>query len=411
MMRLRLAAMALALSSAPAAAQGTGARTNAWLAAVRTHQGGELDDAFDDDREMVARRRPGGDRGRAGGGRRDAHGGPRPPHRHRDGRARAGRHQARGRFGRRHPPDRRPGCGTRRALEAWEIGRQIAQALLAREGGEPVARRWYRAAGALLQQWGDCATLRLHDEAGLAALKDDAILALYEGTRHQLYADPRVQAFVSGARRRGGTRGMLVMGDGMNSGTLEDSGTFAGYVRRPTGGRLIDEDVMKPGKRHPFAPQAPAIELDSAERELRRALGLNPRLTEATIRLAHVLLAKGRAQEAAELVRPLASPSLPPFLDFYAALVLGRSTEKLGQPAEARAAYERAVARFPNAQSARIALSRVVVADGRTGDGFQTVVAVVGPKMAPGIDPWSAYFRFHDPDASTLLAALKAGVK
>jgi tetratricopeptide (TPR) repeat protein len=293
----------------------------------------------------------------------------------------------------------------------WEIGRALAGVLRAQPGGEPIARLWYRATGALLQQWGDCAALRLHVEAGQAALESDAVLALYDGTRHQLYADPRVQAYGAGARRATGSRGMLVMGDGMNSGTLADSGTFAGYARQRTGGRLIDEDVMKPGSRHPFAPQAPAIELDAAERELRRALLLDPRLTEATVRLAHVLLAKGRAQEAAGLVRPLTPPALPPFLDFYAALVLGRSAEKLGQAAEARSAYERAVARFPNAQSARIALSRVVVADGRTADGLQSVVAVVGPTVTPGIDPWSAYFRFHDPDASTLLAELKAATR
>ena len=61
-------------------------------------------------------------------------------------------------------------------------------------------------------------------------------------------------------------------------------------------------------------PKATKIELGIAERELRRALTLDPTLHEARIRLAHVLGAAGRPSAGGEVVRPALEAPLPPFL-------------------------------------------------------------------------------------------------
>ena len=59
---------------------------------------------------------------------------------------------------------------------------------------------------------------------------------------------------------------------------------------------------------------ATSVELGVAERELRRALTLDPALHEARIRLAHVLSRLGDHRQAVEVVRPALEAPLPPFL-------------------------------------------------------------------------------------------------
>ena len=99
---------------------------------------------------------------------------------------------------------------------------------------------------------------------------------------------------------------------------------------------------------------------------------------------------------------------LPPFLEFYAAVILGRSEEQLGRFDEAGVAYARAAARFPGAQSAEIGRSRVELAQGRAADALKILVDVVGPSSTEQPDPWLDYLKRHDPDAETLLQAWRA---
>jgi tetratricopeptide (TPR) repeat protein len=152
-------------------------------------------------------------------------------------------------------------------------------------------------------------------------------------------------------------------------------------------------------------------ELGVAERELRRALTLDPALHEARIRLAHVLFALGDDRQAAEVVRPALDAALPPYLEFYAALILGRSEEQLGNFADAGVAYARAAARFPGAQSAEIGRSRVALAQGQAVGALKILDDVVGPFATEKPDPWLDYLKRHDPDSDALLRTWRAGVK
>ena len=112
------------------------------------------------------------------------------------------------------------------------------------------------------------------------------MLLLYEGTLHQGYADARVQSYVAWVRSREAA---------------------AGQVRRTLS--IDDADT----------------ELGIAERALRRALAIDPSLVEARIRLAHVLDARGKSAEASALARQALASPLPKFLEYYGAMVLGRS--------------------------------------------------------------------------------------
>jgi tetratricopeptide (TPR) repeat protein len=271
----------------------------------------------------------------------------------------------------------------------WPITRQIAAGLATRPVEAPRVAAWYRATAALMQQWGDCDLLGVHLQVGQALFADDPVLALYQGTLRQVFGDPRLYDYL---RKRGSTEGLGKPPLASRHGASTGASIRFGPV--PTG-----------------VPNATRVELGVAMRELRRALALDPTLHEARIRLAHVLSRLGDDREAVEVVRPALEAQLPPFSEFYAAMILGRSEEQLGRFAEAGVAYARAAARFPGAQSAEIGLSRVALAQGRTADALKTLVAVVGPFSTEQPDPWLAYLKEHDPDAGTLLAAWRAGLK
>ena len=263
----------------------------------------------------------------------------------------------------------------------WEIARQIAAGLGTRPVEAPRVAAWYRATAALMQQWGDCDLLGVHLQVGQALFADDPVLALYQGTLRQVFGDPRLYDYL---RKRGSTEGFGRPPAASRNGPLPTSAS-----------RL---------------PNATRVELGVAERELRRALTLDPALHEARIRLAHDQSRLVDDRQAVEVVRPALEAPLSPFSEFYAALILGRSEEQLGRFDEAGVAYARAAARFPGAQSAEIGRSRVALAQGRAADAPKILVDVLGPYSTEQPDPWLSYYRQHDPDAETLLKAWQAGV-
>jgi tetratricopeptide (TPR) repeat protein len=255
----------------------------------------------------------------------------------------------------------------------WGLARLLAAALAKDPAAPPLARAWFRAVGALYQHWADLGQLRAHLAAAAELVPDDPVLLLYEGTLHQGYADARVQSYVT--RLRGPEhlpdRFVLTL-------SIEDADT----------------------------------ELGIAERALRRALAIDPSLVEARIRLAHVQGARGLSAEAIALARQALASPLPKFLEYYGAMVLGRTEARLGHHAEARAAFERAAARYPHSEAAQVALSHVSLAEGRPADGVAALVRALGPDAPERIeDPWSWYFRQHEPDAQSCLDDLRRSVK
>lgn len=256
----------------------------------------------------------------------------------------------------------------------WGFARLLAIALTKDPASASIGRTWFRAVGALYQQWADLGQLREHLTAAAEHVPEDPVLLLCEGALHQAYADPRVQSYLTPLRNG-------------------QPGSRDGAFRTPSIGDA-------------------GTELGIAERVLRRALANDPSLAEARVRLAHVLSARGKAAEAAALARQTLAAPLPSFVEYYGAMVLGRAEAQLGHPAEARVAFERAAARYPHSQAARVALSRLDLAAGHAAEAVEALVRMLGSGTPERIeDPWPWYFRLHQPDAQSYLDALREGVK
>lgn len=267
----------------------------------------------------------------------------------------------------------------------WVFGRQIAVVLAPDPGESAGVLQWFRAVAAALEEWGDYDVAAVHLEAAEPLFPRDGMLALYRGTLYQTLGDARLQDYMRGRLRDTAT--VLRRLDAMN---------------RPPRAEL-------PQLRR--FPRTSLAQLEMAERELRLAITLDPALPEARIRLAHVLSRLADDQGAADAVRPALDAPLPPFLEFYAALILGRSEEHLGRFAEADAAYARAAARFPDAPTPRIGRSRVALARGRGAEALAMVVDVSTRPVAKDADPWLSYLRQHEPTGHAQLAAWWAALK
>jgi hypothetical protein len=273
----------------------------------------------------------------------------------------------------------------------WPFARQLAAALATRLPQRPRVVAWYRATAALMQGFRDVDLLAKHLEAGQTLFLDDPVLALYQGTLRQTFGDPRLQDYLA---RRGSTEGF---------------GLPPEASRRDIAAKAASLDsrivLGAPSRARDGLPDTSKIELRVAERELRRALTLDPDLHEARIRLAHVLGRLGDDRQVVALLQPALEAPLSPFLEFYAALLVGRSEEQLGHFAEAGLAYQRAAARFPGAQSAEIGRSRVALAQGRPADAVQILLHVAGPHETERADPWLEYLQSHDLDGEAMIRA------
>lgn len=255
--------------------------------------------------------------------------------------------------------------GSPRRTFQWDAGRLLASTIAKHPQGEPIACAWFRTVAALLQHWGDLGAVGVHlDHAG-GLFPDDPVLTLYSGALHEAYAGARVQAYMAKARRGDWWYGV--------------------------------------GK--------PAAELGMAEGVLRRALGIDPALVEARIRLAHVVGERGRPDEAVALAREALAGPLPRFLEYYGAMILGQNAGRLGDAAAAKAAFDRAATVFPYAQAARVASSQAALAAGRSEEAVAAILAAIGPDApADRRDPWAWYHRLHEPQAASLVVELRASV-
>src|SRR5262245_42754831 len=195
----------------------------------------------------------------------------------------------------------------------WDVARRLIASMPAGTERTRIARRFYRATAAVLQQWGELPELTTHLAVGRRLLGDDAVLLLYEGTIHQAYAGPRYQRVFDERVRASFPRSASVAPPGMP--TVKD-----------------------------LPPTVPSVRgsRSQAERLFRRALALDPALAEARVRLAHVLSDAGRHNEAVAELKQMGAAPRPPFIDYYASLMIGRVSRTRGQLDAARPAFEHA---------------------------------------------------------------------
>jgi tetratricopeptide (TPR) repeat protein len=243
----------------------------------------------------------------------------------------------------------------------WTIGRALLDEI--KPGRDAMVRLWYVATSTWMQR--DKQYNPSHLAHARELFPDDATIAFLSGTHAEAYADAGIQAVVKTA-------------------TL------------PTG------FVLKIGSSD--------AEMKTAETFLERAVKVDPSFNEAHLHLGHVLLARGKPQEAVAELQRAASTTTDPLIQYYAALFLGAGEEALSHYDAARVSYERAVAVFPRAQSPRLALSALNASRGNR----TAAVASIGPLFAlPGDaeyrdDPWWRYTTLQGRRAGDLLEQLYA---
>ncbi len=152
--------------------------------------------------------------------------------------------------------------------------------------------------------------------------------------------------------------------------------------------------------------------LSKAERYYRDALAADPRLDEARVRLARVLVLRGRHEMALQALDGRIEAIAVPETRYFGYLVLGQAHEGLQHLETARAAYRQAIDLFPGAQSATLAIARL---EHRRGDKAASVGALgrlFDRSAGDRGDPWTQYFVTGPARHSAeLLEALRAPFK
>jgi tetratricopeptide (TPR) repeat protein len=124
---------------------------------------------------------------------------------------------------------------------------------------------------------------------------------------------------------------------------------------------------------------------------LQQAIGVDPTLAEAHLRLGRVYGLEGRLDEAAEQLSWVLEKDHDRQRLFVAHLLLGRVREEQGRPAEAALRYRAAQALVSDAQSAAVALSYSRLLAGDVAGSRDSLVARIARERPAGIDPWLLY--------------------
>ena len=124
------------------------------------------------------------------------------------------------------------------------------------------------------------------------------------------------------------------------------------------------------------------------------------------LRLAHVRLLQGDTPTAARLGDAVAERTETPDVAYLANLLSGAALEQNGDLASASLRYRRAVERFPQGQSARIALSEVLQRQGRYDEARRVIEGLLG--MAEDVrEPWWGFMMDGEDQINGMLASLR----
>jgi len=226
-----------------------------------------------------------------------------------------------------------------------------------------LARLWYRTTTAWLARAYKLADLKEHLEKAAWAFGNDAATRFDRGCLYETFASRRVRALIASTEATG-----------------------------------VSFDV--PTER---------ASLVEAARSFRDALELDPRMAEARVRLGRVLLLAGRRDDGvAELARGLDDASRSDSR-YDAYLFLGRAAEDDERLAEARGFFESALALFPRAQSAGLALARLAGQAGETDGERDQAIGVLNMFWddTGRDDPWWTYHEGIGREADRLVAELR----
>lgn len=250
----------------------------------------------------------------------------------------------------------------------WDVARLLVARLV--QHAPEMARhpeQWYVAVSSYLYAQSNLMDLVPHSRAALGLFPASPDVLFQAGLVHALMASPLVQA-------------------------------AARQASPPPGQKL---DAVGAG-----------VHLREARSLFTRALEAGGAHPETALRLGQVLLALGHPQDAAAVLDQARRGKLDASLEYCTELLLGDAYAAQEDTDEARRAYERAAALFPDAQSPWMALSRLARAEGRRTEALEHLQRVFerGRTVRRLDDPWWGYFHRDRTAPQRLLDAWRQAV-
>jgi len=279
----------------------------------------------------------------------------------------------------------------------WHLARALLHFLTKDAAGDPHAREWYSSVSAHFQRAGNFAALSSHLQVARQLFDDDPRTAFAEGWQAEGLASPLVQE---------GVRTTVI--------TLEkEAARRARSLDEPFGfwrkGDVCGLVSCTSGR--PFGIKNERLNLLDADKHYSEAIKRDPQFTEAHVRLAQVRSLLGKHAEAASILQRLPVTDDKTVM-FDARLFLGAAQEALGKVDDATMAYMSALALFPGAQSAQLAMSSLAQ---RRGDIVtakalaQKALASTNADSYPD-DPFQSYRIGLGRQADALWSAWHAGL-
>ena len=194
--------------------------------------------------------------------------------------------------------------------------------------------------------------------------------------------------------RRGGRDAQLLLGPGRVTETIVALRTY----EPPRGAR----GDSRPGMRFHMeggvgeGGQLPPATLDDVQALYAEALERDGGLLEARLRLGRVLQLRGRHDEALVELNRVSTESRRPTERYMARLFEGRTREELEDLPGSAAALATAAGEVPRAQSALVALGRVLDRLGERDRAQETYSQAMVPESRAPRDPWLAYISGFD---------------
>ena len=227
---------------------------------------------------------------------------------------------------------------------------------------------WYRTVSAMLASDHNLADWEPHVEASLRRFPDDAGIQFDAGCYAETFAAPVMQA------------------------------PLATFDHRPS--------HLKPDEIVQTAARSPGMLLAEAEKRFRRAVQIDPAMTEARVRLGRVLTLRGKPADAVEQLRQSLDGPADVTIKYFARLFLGRALEGSGDSTGAMQMYRSAAALFPDAQSPKLSISHLAARRGDTAASRASVEQLLTSRIrsADRTDPWWIYSRSSGRDARAIYA-------
>jgi len=232
----------------------------------------------------------------------------------------------------------------------WQLGRSLLDGMMPDPALEPGVRAWYHELATDLLRMRQFAAAADHFARARQMYPTDPDILFASGVLHERFGSTALQAAA--------------------------------------------ESINESNRAAPSVSSARA-ELARAERFFRDSLAYRPDRIEARVRHGRVLDDLDRHEEAAVELRRAIAEGAGGDLLYLAQLFLGRAEEALGNREASRAAFERASALYPNAQSPRLALSQIArrIGDRAAAQRELQFISKLPDDERRREDPWWLYYE------------------